>query len=215
MLTLKFDDSEIRKAIKDKWDIRSATRSALKNVIAFSGLDKELSGAMNATIDRPTPFTNQKGFEFYLREPGKGANDPLVAQIGVKRKQAAYLQFMIKGIARDQKIIERKGPDGALLTPTKRIKLNAYGNVPKNEYAKILRLAQAKADGYFWQPVRRGRLPAGIYRRTDDGIMRLFTVANPSAPKTTFDFYGVATRLIDKRLKPAIEEAIRYRLSQK
>ena len=215
MLTFKFDDSQIRKAFKDKWDVRDATRSALNNVVQFSGLEAELKKELRASVDRPTPFTVDDRKPFYVRPVGKGPNDPLVAKIGVMGRQASYLQFMVKGVPRDDKIIERKGPNGAIMTPTKAIKLNAYGNVPKNEYLKIFKLAQAKADGYFWQPVKKGRLPAGIYKRTETGIIRQFTVANPTPPKRKFDFFGIANRYIKTHLKSAVEEAIRFRMSRK
>ena len=221
MLTMKADFGPIRRALAGMpLEIRKASITALRETVKYGTtsdgtLTKELSQEMNAKIDRPTPYTNRGGQEFYVQVPERDNESSLVATVGLRKHQAAYLQFLIKGIARDNKIIERRMPGGPLLVPSRAVKLDRYGNVPKAQFLRIVRDAQSGANDTFYLPTPKGKMRGGIYQRTGNGGARpLFFAVDRASYKQQFDFYAAAQAGILKRLGPEMEKAIAYRLKR-
>lgn len=223
MLTIKFDSTRIKQQFADMPEaIDKTVRATFKNTLAFGDLKPVMEGLMTAQIDNPTKFTaNGKGVAFYDKVADSG---PLQATFGMKGMQAAYLQFMLKGVPRDQKIIERRTPDGRLLIPTTNVPLDRHGNVPRAFYLNAFRQAFYNSENspYFFLPQQRGKLPAGIYARTtantpgtDKPQPQLqFRAVNAMPYKKAWDFWQAAEREILERLPGAMEEAIAFRLKK-
>lgn len=144
-----------------------ATGRALGNV-ALHARDA-LPAESRKSLDRPTPFT-QHGF--FARRPRRGE---LEAEVGVKDRQREYLQWPILGGLRRPR---RK----ALRLPfPKNITMDAYGNLPRNTIARLVKAAEkgrlhartAKSLGIskkvpiFYGDPGDGR-PPGLFKRVGD-----------------------------------------------
>ena len=221
-MQVKYDDSAIRKVFADAPVLmRKATKSALVNLL--KRMQPDLEAALVKSIDRPVPFTAGQGQAWYVRYPFK-ETDQMMATIGIRGRQASYLQFMIKGIPRDRKIIERKTPDGRILTPSKYVTLDKYGNVPRDQYLRMFRAAFAgnARSEYFFLPTQRGRMAPGIYKRTgaegEDGrrkpIPMYFAHNTAQNFGKRFDFFGIAEQSFNKHWKESVDEAIAVRLAK-
>jgi hypothetical protein len=103
---------------------------------------------MISILDKPTPFT-QRGIYSY----GATKSRP-VAEVGIKRIQAQYLEHIIAGGVRR--------PEGrAILVPVG-IRLNKYGNMPRRAVARIMARpdtfsGRIKGVAGIWQRPRNAR----------------------------------------------------------
>lgn len=216
MIHMTLDTSGLRSRLQAAPHlINAGAATALRNIVKFSGLDKEMDATLKQYVDRPTPFTAMGGKQFYERYPANGT-EPLTASFGVKGRQASYLQFIAKGVTRDKKIIERRMPDGKMLLPTKRITLDAHGNVPKDQFLSIVKQAQAKGGQFFYLPQKKGKLFPGIYRKEEKGAAPVpyFFAVNSVDYKRQWDFFGLVEAAIQKRIQPALEDAVAHQLKK-
>lgn len=170
-------------------------------------------------LDRPTRFT-KAGFYFKRAEKQR-----LVAVVGVKDKQATYLQWQIYG---GDRFPTRK----ALKLPGE-IQLDESGNIKRNDLRRLIAEAKrvrkatrssragytsytGRSKGVFYgKPANNPQLPLGIYRRVeaDNGQQRrllqplvLFPEQKASY-KVTFDFMGFCQRQAAVRFTPALRQA--------
>lgn len=216
-MKFKIDDKQVRAALAQFPDaVFKAVNSSLTN-LSFMVID-ELESQLTQSIDRPTPFTAGKKLAWY-NDLKINQKDRITRRIGMKGKQASYLQFLTKGTTRDTKIIEKRTPDGRLLTPSRFVQLDQYGNVPRAQFTRMVQAAfrKAKRGEYFFLPKQRGKLYPGIYKRTptDKGekpVPMFFAHDVGRNYGKRFDFYGIATREINDKAQAAISEAITFRL---
>ncbi len=225
MLTLKFDDKELRKKLQHVPSLADeAVRGAIRNTLAFdvagnkgsNTLRNYMDGTLRQYVDRPTPFTSDgKGLAFYATVPEKKSG-PLEGKFGVKGIQGAYIQFIAKGVPRDNKIIERRSPDGILMVPAKKMKLDKYGNVPRKIYERIYNEAFSSAKNkQFFYLKKGGKIPPGIYERKEAGGVELkFLAVNEAKYRKQWDFFGLAQDWIEKRLPIATQDALSHELKK-
>jgi hypothetical protein len=186
-------------------------QAAVQEAMTRTALDVRdaVIGDMRTSIDRPTPFTvNPRGWYFKQTVvPGQ-----IRQRVGILPKQAAYLQFLIKGIPRDQKIIERRTPDNRVLVPTRFAPLDRFGNVPKDYYLRAFKEAFSKKKGgkYFFAPARKKGLFPGIYERKPKAITPIFFAYNTARDYgKKIDLQGIAERTIRDRIQFQIDRQIR------
>jgi hypothetical protein len=215
-MDIKVDDKQIRAALAAFPDLVSkAIGSALRNTAII--VENKLEAELIKSIDRPVGFTAGRKNAWYQSDI---IDNPSLKRrrIGIKARQASYLQFLVKGKARDDKIIERKTPDGRIMTPSRFVKLDQYGNVPRAQYTRMFQAAfrKAKRTEYFFMSKKRGKMYPGIYRKNEKGVPVPMFFAHGAAQNygKRFDFYGVAERTAKEHMRDAIAEAITVRLRQ-
>lgn len=172
-----------------------------------------MPGEIDSVLDRPTTFTKNG---FFIQAARK---DTLEASVGVKDRQAEYLQYQVEGGDRAPK---RK----ALRLPSD-VQLDGAGNLPAGTIARLVQRAQAgkratKAQGrrfgvstqvdLFYGEPGDGR-PAGIYKRVPLGDGRTRLVPVVVFPRTSarytkrFDFHGVAERIVTRSFSVELDRA--------
>lgn len=131
--------------------------------------EKELTAELPRQLDKPTPFT--------MRAWGvsKATKKALTAAVYAKDAQAKYLRWQVYGGQRAPARVSQKLPTA--------IKVNEFGNIPKGEIARLVKLAQegkrltrarARRLGVsnqvelFYGDPGEGR-PAGVYKRVQQG----------------------------------------------
>lgn len=226
MINIQINVDKVRESLNGAPDlIEKAIRSTLRNAVAFgSPVQKEIETSIRAAIPTATKFTAYGGSDGNSGKDGVDRKSPiyvsyppsdggeLKATVGVKARQASYLQFMVKGVPRDEKTIERRYPDGRLLLPTRAIKLDRYGNVPKAQFIDIVRNAQSKTNGFFYLPSTRGGMAPGIYQRQNGSAVPMFWSVDSVNYKKQWDFFRAAEQSIMKHLPDAMNNAIARRL---
>jgi hypothetical protein len=157
---------------------------------------------------------------FYLQAARK---DNLVASVGVKDKQAAYLQYQIEG--------GRRAPRKRALRLPSVVQLTAQGNLPTGLIRTLIARAKAgkratagqakrfgvsRATDLFYGEPGDGR-PAGIYKRVVLSAQRHQLVPIVVMPKTEahytdrrFDFYGFADRTFRRGFEANLDRAWKY-----
>jgi len=146
--------------------------------------------ALERDIDRPTPFT------FNALAIRKANARHLDATLFVRPIQAEYLAALIEG-----------GSIGTVLTPTKRIRLNRYGNIPGKR--KGLEGIAARGKRRFVGEVSG---TFGVWERYGRGgrkLRLLVSVRKDQARQKQWDFYGIGLRVIRDRLARDVAAAIR------
>lgn len=166
------------------------------------------------TLDRPTDFTKRG---FYIQAARK---DNLQASVGVKDKQAAYLQYQVEG--------GKRAPRKVALRLPSVVQLNAHGNVPAGLVRTLIARAKAgkratkgqarrfgvsqKSELFYGEP-GDGR-PAGIYKRvvlsaTRHQLVPVIVFPKQDAQYTDrrFDFYGFVHRTFEREFEPALGRA--------
>jgi hypothetical protein len=204
-------DVVIRDSMRLHPQFRFAAAKALTDVVGMvrSAMPSELESA----LDKPTQFT--KG-GFFIQPASK---ERLSATVGVKDRQAEYLQYQVDGG-------ERAPKKTALRLPSV-VQLDGAGNLPAGTIKRLIERAQAgkratKAQGkrfgvssqvdLFYGEPGDGR-PAGIYKRVPigDGRTRLVPIVvfpKQSAHYTRrLDFDGIAERIVSRSFAAALDSA--------
>jgi hypothetical protein len=172
-----------------------------------------MPGEVESVFDRPTAFT--KG-GFFI-EPAR--KDRLQASVGIKDRQAEYLQYQVQGGTRQPK-------RQALRLPSV-VQLNEYGNVPAGLIKSLINRAKAgkratgaqsrrfgvsQAVDLFYGEPGDGR-PAGIYKRVVVSALRHELVPiivfpkQPARYERLFDFHERAERIVVRSFEPALASA--------
>lgn len=177
--------------------LRFAVARALTRTAAEFSQD-ELPNVLEAQLDRPTPFTKRAGRFIPARK------DNLTAAVYIAPLQSRYLRYQVYGGTRIQKGFETKYESIAdairnrRLVPTRRVRLNQYGNVSRAAIVRLGEAAQAKGDVFIGQPNGRGGKPRtfGVYERDKKTkALRALFVA-PKNPPTYDDIL---------KLRPSLE----------
>lgn len=188
-------------------------------------------GSMRSVFDRPTPFTlNSLQLQAATR-------NTLEARVWFKdpprmSERDHYLMPQVYGGARTQKRFEgtlvRAGvlPKGRALVPASGVTLDAYGNVPRSIYSRILANLQASPVGantntrkkrrnardmrfFYGNPGGKGR---GIWQRFAfawGGAVRPIFLERRSMPqyRQRFGFFDIAERTAGRVYQSAFEYA--------
>ncbi len=199
--------------ISVKADIKAATRKlrgtqkkqipyAVRRAINDTAFDvmKEEIRQTDMKFDRPTTFTRRA---FKVQKVSKGISlNRMVASVFIQPIQSAYLHYQIFGGTRTPK-------NRAIPVPTKHLKLNRYGNMPKNKIKTLL------ANPKNFEGTIKGI--GGIWQRTggkkNPGV-RLLIAWEPNAQyQKRFPFYkigtGKARGVIGRHLRRNIDQALR------
>ena len=193
------NQSEIKRLISNLTDLEKkqipyATSLALNNT-AFQIKDALVS-QMKQKLDNPTPFT--------LRavKIKKATKRRLYVEIYIADVQAEYLKRMYYG---GTKYPKRR----ALVTPTKDLKLNKYGNITRNKIKTAL-----SSKNYFSGTVTgQGGKRSGIFRKYKSGrIKQIIMWQSRKEEKKRLEFDGVVEEIagssIDGHFKKALAHAI-------
>ena len=180
--------SDINKALNgltalDEKNISFAVAKAMTLTGQYA--QNKLKVAMEAAIDRPTPYTMNSTFVTFA-SPSK-----LFMEVGIKNQARSgripagrYLQALIKGQTPTTKAVDLAASKIAgyrgVLTPSQKspVKLNRYGNVSLGNYKKVVGGARTLGGAYFIAPVKRGSSVKAIFQRKEGFIGRTSTIEN-------------------------------------
>lgn len=153
-------------------------------------------------FENPTPFT-QRAFGFK-----KSNKRNLTARVFARRTQNEYLQYQVFGGI--------KRPQGRALVLPENIRLNRYGNIPRNSIKRLL----ARRDTFsgvvrgvagIWQRghyTRSGRFSSSSKSRGSS--LRLLVAYEPSATYVPRYPYSRLTRTyVDKAIEPFFDAALK------
>jgi hypothetical protein len=197
---------------------REATARAL--TMTARDLREALPKAMEADLDKPTPFTLRG---FYLKA---ATSSSLQAEVGIMPKQAAYLKYQVLGGSRS--------PNKVALRLPAVVSVNQYGNLPAGVIKQLIARAkagkrttkrQSKRSGVssgvdlFYGDPGDGR-PPGIYKRVVLSATRHQLVPVVVMPKRAasyrrrFDFFGHSRRVVLDRWSPNVSAALARALAE-
>lgn len=211
-------DAVLSSAAKLHPQYRFASSRALN--LTMRELHSTMPAEVERALDRPTQYTKQG---FYWRPSNKQS---LSVEIGIKTRQAEYMQWMVHGGKRQPK---RK----ALRLPSV-VQLNEHGNLPRGLVRQLIERAKAgrratarqgkraglssKVDLFYGDP-KDGR-PAGLYKRvvlssTRQQLVPLVVMpaVQASYQARRFDFYGVADRGFKRTFEANLMRAWREALA--
>ncbi|MEY2892666.1 MAG: hypothetical protein RJA98_2574 [Pseudomonadota bacterium] len=186
----------------------------------FRMVHQALPAETERALDRPTDYTKRA---FYFQGAQKST---LQASVGVKDRQAEYLQWQIDG--------GKRAPRRTALKLPSVVQLNESGNIPRSLVKALITRAKAnkratpsqarrlgvsnKLDLFYGEP-EDGR-PAGIYKRVVINSQRhqlvpiiVFPKQDANYTARRFDFYGFADRMVRRELPEAIDKAWAYALA--
>tara|TARA_B100000579_G_C22812186_1_gene845843 strand:- start:882 stop:1550 length:669 start_codon:yes stop_codon:yes gene_type:complete len=199
-LEVKADTKKLTKHLKrlQKKQIPFATSNAL-NSTAFD-VRTSLQRLLPRFIDRPT-----KGIVKSVQVT-KSTKKTLTATVGfvgfgfrTNKWSTSPAKIMDKHITGGTRKPKRK----AIAVPVG-LKVNKYGNIPRNKITKLL----SDKDKYF-SGVPKGRTNAGIYERTKNGLKMLLAWEDRAHYKGgRFPFNRIVNNTVNKRYKKRFETAL-------
>ena len=189
------------------WEAKVKKQTAYATAVAINAAAKavqqESSQALERELDRPTPFTKDPKramFLSYARAPAK-----MFADVGFRDIQSAYLMYQFAGGTRRPK-------NKALRIPAQ-IRLNQYGNLPKDTIKKLVAQSKRKKGLIFYGQPSPG-LPPGLWRRVGKTLEPVIMFpARAAKYRKRFDWFKWATTLAKRELPKQIDIALRYALS--
>lgn len=196
---------------------------------------------MKRVFDRPSPYTLNSLFVRYATKTSPEAYVSFKDYGGKGNTAGKYLQPQVYGGPRSLKRAEKAlmafvfGGRKYFLTPGHAAELDAYGNVPRNVYVKVLSALRAFSEvGYLAN--RRGskrkgkpltdyfviapdtvdakRLNPGIYQRVGTGHRLIFNITKKEPVyRKRLDFFGIGQQVakdqFERRFLEAFDKAIR------
>jgi len=227
--------NDIDKALKglnalDEKNISFAVAKAMTLTGQFA--ENKLKVAMEAAIDRPTPYTMRSTFVTFAKPTN------LFMEVGIREtsrgRTAAgkYLQALVKGGRPTVKGVDLAASKIAgyrgVLVPSKEspVKLNRYGNISLGNYKKVVGAARNIGGAYFIAPVKRGSSVKAIYQRTTGFIGRTSTIEsntsrvfviepNPKARTRQLNLPVVLGRTIQNEFPKFMEQRFKVEIAQK
>lgn len=200
------------------------------NETAYYVLNK-IRQQMPSFIDRPTPYTLNSMFV------DKATPAKLEASVQWKDRQRSagqYLKPEVFGGDRKLKGFEtalisaRLMPQGYHAVPSKDAPLDAYGNVQRGLYNRILSALRSNPDAVLTKKRRStksraqyvvimpnsGRnLVPGIYQRSGRGLLRLFAYVSRTTYREQFPFYDIGAQAAQAKfpdkLAAALDQALK------
>lgn len=241
MLSISVQD-DIKQVLRklDTFDKRQMPFAIAKALTATAlEAKKDLIAVLPRVFDKPTPYTLNSTYIVGAKK------QKLEAVVGFKDQAtsgtpaAKYLQPEITGGGRRIKRIERfltsKGilPDGMAVVPVKGAQLDAYGNVKRTDYGRIIsRLSKQAASAATGKRTRRTKTGAGgklfvnvagqkgSIPNLADGVWERTSFAMGSAIKPVllfvsipnyrarFDFKGTVIKSVRQNFQTKFNEAI-------
>lgn len=192
-----------------------ATSVAL-NAVAKDAADA-VTREMPRELDRPTSFT-MRAWSVW-----RASKNNLTAAVFAKDAQAKYLRWQVAGGSR--------APNRKALRLPADIKLDAFGNLPRGEIARLVRLAQAgkrvtrrrgerigvssKLDLFYGDP--GNGMPPGIYKRVVQGERHILVPiivfpAQPARYTPRLPLASIVQREVKARFPTRFAEAWRLAL---
>jgi len=184
--------------------VRFATSKAINSTLDRT--KKVLDRKLITQLKSPTPFTKKALYVWYSNKR------TLKGEIGVKRIQAEYLKYQIKGGTRL--------PKGRKEAVPAEIRLNKYGNIPGRHAGAIRKLlekpgvfqATIKGVSGIWQRgnrTRAGRFSVARRRRGNDIRLLVYYAPYVQYDKKPFTFYETGEKTIRRYLIREFNQAIR------
>ncbi len=191
-------------------------------VTALNHLAAEVVAAekdeMQSVFAAPTPWTlNSLFVRQYARK------DDLAAVVDFKdgskgRSAGKYLAAQIHGGARRTKAVEsffigkELMPAGYHIVPADGARLNQHGNITLAAYRAMVK---GVADGtHFALSKRRGKLRAGLYKRSRKGRVRaLLIYVGDAEYQKRLQYFEVAERVVLDEQDPIFEAALQHALA--
>jgi len=189
-------NADIKKLTKtltaiQKKQIPFATSVALNKTAEFTATN--LNNDTRKYFDRPTPFT-QKSF-IYKRSNKRR----LTAVVLAKRIQDEYLEYQIFG--------GTATPQGrAFVLPTKDIKRNQYGNIPRGRVKRLLSNPNVFSGVVFGIP---GIWQRGFSKRGGASIRLLFAYEPRTRYSKLFPYQRLVFGYVNRAINPFFETALR------
>lgn len=145
-MNVTFDARQVKRFLSDleKKQIPFATAQTLTRLA--EAVKQEMPAELERALERPKPFTTRNSM--YVQRASKSK---LVATVGFKDRQAAYLDALLRGGQRKLKGNEQRFL-GRPIVPGPDVRRDRFGNVPRQTLVSILKAAQAKRvmpDGRF------------------------------------------------------------------
>lgn len=166
---------------------------------AALAVQEELTAALIASIDDPTPFT-QRAIAILPANYRAGREPDAI--VYVQERQAEYLRLQIDGGVR------RAGDyattrTGALV-PGPHAPVDAYGNLPRGF------VDQALADPHVgWTTMRKGAGYTALVRNVPGSKPQLLAFIMPTIEyEVSFEFYDIAMRSGEKHVPAEVSKAI-------
>lgn len=184
-INIKSNVREVTRTLNriQKKQIPFATSLALNKTAEFTATN--LNNDTRRYFETPTPFT-QRSFN-YKRSNKRN----LTARVFAKPRQTQYLQYQVYGGTRR--------PTGRALLLPEDIRLNKYGNIPRNAIQRLL----ARKDTF--SGTVRG-IP-GIWQRRNG--LRLLVAYEPKATYSPVYPYERLTRTyVDRSIEPFFRTAL-------
>ena len=228
-IKVEIDNAGLRRLLEQQEkQTRFATAVALTKTAKL--VQQSIPAALDATFDRPTPFTKNGT---YLRPARR---DELVAEVGFKTKQSQYLQRQAES--------GTYTPGEAGIRLPGNIQLDSFGNIPRGLIAKLKAAAEngqlsaaiarrLGAEGnrrkgakplqlFFGVPQGKGweDAPLGIWRRipgANGGPGKLVPVIvfedTPAKYEKRLDMEDIARPTVEKNFERVLLEEIRKALA--
>jgi hypothetical protein len=158
--------------------------------------------ALSGDFDRPTPFTQRGLFV------SRATKRRLTGVVGFKRIQAEYLERQASGGT-------RKAKRRAVVVPVG-IKLNKYGNMPKNAIKRALARPDtfsgtvAGVSGVWQRPKRGVRRAGGVGTKGKTGLKLLATYHSSVKYSPRLKFDTRAYKRAERDIGPAIARALTH-----
>ncbi|GAB5376485.1 MAG: hypothetical protein AcusKO_29470 [Acuticoccus sp.] len=146
-------------------------------------IETNVNKRIGRVFDRPTPFTKRAVFV------QRASKAKLVATVGIKDKQAEYLELQEEGGTRL--------PKGRALVMPVQARVNQYGNIPRKAVARAVArpdtfAGKVKGVGGIWQ-----RAKAGRKRQRSIKLLYAFEAAAQYRPR--FGFMDTARKTAEAR----------------
>ncbi|OSI06824.1 Uncharacterised protein [Neisseria animaloris] len=157
---------------------------------------------MQAVFFNPTRWTMNS---LFVRQYAQKENLTAVVDFkdaGGNRSAGKYLAAQIHGGSRRTKAVESffvaKGlmPAGHRIVPAAGARLDRHGNITLTAFRSMVR---GVSDGtHFVLHARRGKLPAGLYKRKRSGVTPLLVYVSAAAYDKLFRYFETAQRVVDQ-----------------
>lgn len=221
-ISVKHDLKKMERQLNDiqKKQIPFAVSSALNRTVTTIATEEKRE--MARVIDKPKPFTlnsalykkaTKKKWEavVFLRDQARGGTAPAK----YLKQQVAGRRRRLKGYER---LLQAKGilPKGYYTVPGSRVRLDAYGNIPKRLLNAIFRVPKpgkrAPNAKYIVLEERDGK-PGGIWQidKAQGLFPILIFVKSPEYDKR-LDFVGVAKRVTSQSFNSNLNKYMKLAL---
>jgi hypothetical protein len=238
-------DSNIKQALRklDNFDRRQMPFVIAKALTATAkDSQAAIIGALPRVFENPTPYTLNGTYVKTATKQRLEATVKLKDESFKGTPANKYLGPSIFGGQRNVKRVERlltaRGilPAGMSVVPGDAAQLDAYGNMTRGQFSKILSQLKANTDRYqnettasrkrksktsrgryFAGAPAGGKLPQGVWERTSfakgSAIRPILIFVNVPSYRKQFDFFGLVNQTIRNKFEQRLVEAMQYAMA--